>query len=119
MTAFTVKWQTRGTYSKTTAGQHERLIETDQVHALFDDRTPDKRDTEPRLMLGIYTVPLSGGIVVLGNYHEGAESMALTFGDVYVMNREGKTVAKYHLSKEPLWQEDAVQGDEAPKGKAA
>ncbi|HVX56441.1 MAG TPA: hypothetical protein VHA37_01805 [Candidatus Saccharimonadales bacterium] len=78
--------------------QRERLMDTDQVHAAWDARTPGQKDLEP-MKLGVYDIPRSGGIVVLGNYLEGAESMAFTFGTIYIMNRDGKTVSKYHLSK--------------------
>jgi hypothetical protein len=113
MTTFIVKW----CYNRDGA-QLERLIETDQVNAAYDERTPDRRKPDaPALMFGCYQVPASGGIVILGNYYEGADSMCLSFGTVYVMNRDGKTVAKYHLSKDAPW-EDKVKGEES-SGKIA
>jgi hypothetical protein len=108
MTIFTAKWV------YTVDGlQHERLIETDQVSVAYDERTPngEKPVESPQLKLGIYNVPLRNGLVVLGNPYEGSESMALAFGTVYVMNRDGKTIAKYHLAKPGPW----VNGTDRPE----
>ena len=89
----------------------QRLLSTDQFNVAYDNTTPNSPAKEtPRL--GVYQVPRSG-IVVLGNPHDGAESMAFTFGTVYVMNRDGKTVAKYKLADRPDYEE--AQGDKAPK----
>lgn len=104
MTTFTVMWR----YTTRDGVQRERLIEADTVNVAFDARTPDTKGTSQNL--GIYNVPGSG-LVVLGNPEEGAESMALAFGDVFVMNRDGKTVAKYHLAKDPPWEDHS---DTAP-----
>jgi hypothetical protein len=100
MTTFTAKW----VYEE--AGiKHERLIEADEVHVAYDERKPDEKGVSGKL--GIYTVPSNGGVVVLGNCYEGGDSMALVFGTVYIMNREGKTVAKYYLAKAPPWGEQS------------
>lgn len=107
MTIFTAKW----VYEKDGI-QHERLLETDQVHVAYDQRISDAKVLMQKL--GIYIVP-PHGLVVLGNCYEGADSMSLTFGIVYIMNRDGKTVAKYHLAPIPPWEEAAGTGDEAPK----
>jgi hypothetical protein len=97
MTIFTAKWV------YTADGiQHERLIETDQVHTAWDERTPDAKNGLER-KLGAYDIPQNGGLVVLGNCYECGDSMAISFGTVYVMNRDGKTVAKYHLPVNPPW----------------
>jgi hypothetical protein len=116
MTIFTAKW-----VYEVAGIQHERLIEADQVHVAYDARTPTIRETKgvPNPKLGVYEVP-QHGVVVLGNCYDGGDSMALAFGTVYIMNCDGKTVAKYHLSKEVLIHdsiatETSFQGDEAPK----
>lgn len=90
---FTVRWA-----YEVDGIQRERLIEADTVHASYDARTPDKHSAQGA-MLGIYRVS-EGGLVVIGNPYLGADSMALAFGTVYVMNRDGKTVAKYILQQD-------------------
>ena len=91
MTApFTVKWE----YTLDGVSR-SRIIETDQVNVAYDNRAPGAPPSEP--MLGIYPVGRSG-CVVLGNPSDGGESMNLTFGKVYVMNRDGKTIATYTLA---------------------
>lgn len=93
-TPFTVRWEyDLGGISK------QRLIDTDQVHVAYDQRAPVGGEREPT-KLGIYNVYRTG-VVVLGNPYDGAESMCLAFGTVFVMNRDGKTVAKYHLGPVP------------------
>jgi len=84
---FTVRWEveTGGLLS-------HRIIEADQVHAAFNNTFPIQE-----LKLGVYNVG-SRGVVVIGNPHEGSESMCLAHGMVYVMNRDAKTVAKYKLA---------------------
>lgn len=102
---FTAKW-----VYDTNGIQRERLIEADQVNVAYDGRTPNAPPVA--LMLGVYAVPPTG-IVVLGNPESGAESLALTFGKVYIMNRDGRTVATYHLAKDCPW---AVNGEaDGPK----
>jgi hypothetical protein len=90
---FTVRWE-----YKIEGVSRQRLIEADQVHVAYDERPqPGGGRDLAGAMLGIYSVP-STGIVVLGEPSDGSNSMALTFGKVYVMNREGKTVATYKLA---------------------
>jgi hypothetical protein len=102
MTTFTAKWVYKDYVS---GAQCERLINASGgVHVAYDDRTPDRKINESKLMLGIYTIPTSGGVVVIGeNVDDGGNSMALAFGTVYIMNDAGKTVAKYYLSETPDW----------------
>lgn len=91
MSKFTVKWCNEDGNIAT-----ERLIDADQVQVKFDNRTPDAHGTAQ--FLGIYQVPPTG-IVVIGNPNDGAESMALASGTVYVMNEQGATVARYRLAE--------------------
>lgn len=95
MTIFTAKWcyVNDGVYT-------ERLIEADQVYTSFHDLGSLPRDGAPYdKKLGVYTVPRDG-LVVIGNPSDGAESMALAFGKVYIMNRDGATVATYQLARD-------------------
>lgn len=88
---FTVRWECKiGGISR------QRIIEADQVNVAYDDRPPT--DAPTTATLGVYAVPEGGGIVVLGNPESGAESLALIFGRVYIMNKDGKTVATYKLA---------------------
>src|SRR6185312_7805611 len=89
-TPFTVKWE-----YKLDSISRSRIIEADQIHTAFDDRPANEPGHSA--MLGVYTVA-SQGLVVLGDPSDGSSSMALGFGEVYVMNRDGKTVAKYKLA---------------------
>lgn len=90
---FTVKW-----VYKVDGILRERVIEASQINVAYDDRPPSQEPaTTDGPMLGIYSVDRTG-IVVIGNPGEGSESMALTFGTVYVMNKEGHTVATYRLA---------------------
>lgn len=93
-TPFTVKWEYR-----VDGIQRSRIIEADQVNVAYDER-PDPGAEGLPAKLGIYQVG-PHGCVVIGNPENGAESMALTFGKVYVMNREGKTVSTYTLGEPP------------------
>lgn len=108
MTIFTVKWV------YTLDGiERERVLEADQVNIAWDNRAPgNEPKTSDGPKLGIYGVPQRGGIVVLGNPEQGSDSMALTFGKVYVMNRDGKTVAKYDLGEPCI-----AQGSDGGVGK--
>ena len=74
MSKFTVKWQ----YDDNGVSK-ERILDADEVHCAYDNRTPDRPANVE--MLGIYAVPASG-IVVIGNPYDGSESIALTFGKV-------------------------------------
>lgn len=96
MSLFSVRWS-----HELDGISRERILDSDQVNVAFDNRVPSANDSVCE-MLGIYTVPKSG-VVVLGNPHNGADSMALTFGTVYVMNGEGKTIAKYKLGDPKVW----------------
>ena len=94
MTApFTVKWE------YTLDGVlRSRIIEADQVNVAYDNRVPlDRGRDHEEAKLGVYPVGRSG-CVVLGNPSDGGESMSLTFGKVYVMNRDGRTIATYTLA---------------------
>lgn len=113
-TAFTVRWE----YESGHILRH-RLFDTDEVNVAFDNHYhPGGRpETTPPPKLGIYDVP-DTGVVVVGNPYMGAESLALAFGMVYVMNRDGKTVAKYKLGQVPVASAEAIankpeEGDQA------
>src|SRR5580698_9531298 len=69
----------------------ERVFETDAVSIAYDNRGSLPAGcpvSQTAAQLGIYYVP-PGGIVVIGNPHEGADSMAFAHGKVFVMNRDG------------------------------
>jgi hypothetical protein len=97
---FSVKWD-----YEVDGIARSRVIEADQVNVAYDNRPPDCPAESQKL--GVYHVP-QRGVVVLGNPHNGAESMALTFGKVYVMNGDGRTVATYTLGPVPEIQQGAA-----------
>jgi hypothetical protein len=114
MTIFTAKWE-----YEINGIQCERLIEADQVSVAYDSRTPDIKNQKgaPSPRLGIYNVPING-IIVLGNPESGSDSMALTFGTIYIMNRDGRTVGKYYLAKDPPWEVNTDAADHTVVGMA-
>lgn len=89
MSRFTVKWVVN-----CNGVVRHRIFDADQISYAADERPPDRPANSEKL--GIYGVP-SCGLVVIGNPHVGADSMAFSCGVVYVMNEAGKTVATYRL----------------------
>lgn len=86
----------------------ERILEADQVHVAYDNRNSGDPN---QAMLGAYSVGASG-LVVIGDPGDGGKSMALAFGNVYVMNAHGKTVATYKLADpDRVFTGDAAQGE--------
>lgn len=92
MTIFTVKWCYR-----TQGVDRERILETDAVAVAYHNVVSGGSTVSQKL--GVYNVP-SKGIVVIGNPYEGADSMAFIWGTIYVMNRDGRTIAKYVLDQD-------------------
>lgn len=111
---FTVKWCTT-----LRDVERERVFQTDIFEYAAPTSQPPTggKPTAPRARpkLGIYDVA-DCGLVVIGNPCEGAESMAFAHGVVYVMNEQGRTVAKYTLAR---CDEDDIQSLATPTAKAA
>lgn len=111
---FTVKWCTTSRDE-----ERERVFQTD----IFEYASPvpspptggKPTAPRPRPKLGVYDIA-DCGLVVIGNSASGAESMAFAHGVVYVMNEQGRTVAKYTLAR---CDDDDVQTLGAPDAKAA
>lgn len=95
---FTVKWK-----YDVDGVSRERVFDADQVEVAYDNRNEVPKGcpvSQVSAKLGIYYVP-PRGVVVIGNPHQGSDSMAFTFGKVYVMNAEGATVSTYTLDTDP------------------
>jgi hypothetical protein len=91
----------------------ERVFETPTVDVAYPNPCQDGPKERRGPMLGVYSVPL-GGLVVIGNSADGAESMAFAFGTVYVMNDHGRTVATYRLPPNPVWENTRSDGQVSP-----
>jgi hypothetical protein len=95
---FTVKW-----IYDASGVSRERVFETETVEVAFDNRDDVPAGcpvSQVSAKLGVYHVP-PRGVVVIGNPHNGAESMAFAHGNVYVMNSDGNTISKYKLAEVP------------------
>lgn len=114
---FTVKWK-----YEVDGISRERVFDTDQVQVAYDNRDDVPAGcpvSQVSAKLGIYHVP-PRGVVVIGNPHDGANSMAFAFGKIYVMNSEGATVSTYSLETAPIgYSIDASGEKSAPAAKAA
>lgn len=96
---FTVKWK-----YEVDGISRERVFDADQVQVAYDNRDAPPKGCpvgQVSAKLGIYHVP-PRGVVVIGNPHDGADSMAFTFGKVYVMNSDGATISTYTLDMNPI-----------------
>lgn len=92
--SFSVKWKT----SSPDGTERHRIFSTDQFQYAGRNSPPHGAPEAHTPKLGVYNVP-PDGLVVIGNPHCGADSIAFGCGTIYVMNEAGKTVATYHLGE--------------------